>query len=181
MAVPFQRQSADMPKPPGRQFDRLAAGEDGLDDVGGQEGDLQIASDVARIDSLALSYFENGPDFPSSQLVEPSMRLGEQGDQVLIGRRGFALRRADNQLCLDTAAPQRNRNSEVNEPFRVRYDVGTIPRDQAVEARALDLDTHRTGVKGDTAEEAVQQPAPALGPFINQVIRGRRRTMQDGA
>ena len=93
----------------------------------------------------------------------------------------MALRRADNQLCLDTAAPQSHRNGEVKQPFRVRCEVGAIPRDQAVEARAPDLDTHRTGVKGDTAEEAVQRPARALGLFIIQIIRRRRRTMQDDA
>ncbi len=44
-----------------------------------------------------------------------------------IGHRDFALRRADNQLCLDTAAPQSHRNGEVNQPLRTRCDVGTIP------------------------------------------------------
>ncbi len=164
MAIPLEGQCADAPEAPGRQLDRLAAGKDGLDDVRSEESELDIAPDVARVDPIAPGNLLNGPDFSSRQLIEPVPRLGDQGDQVLVGRRDFALRRADNQLCLDTAAPQSNRNGEVNQPFRVRCDVGTIPRDQAVEARALDLDAYRTGVKGDTAEEAVQQPALASEP-----------------
>jgi hypothetical protein len=177
LAIPFEGQCADAPEAPGRQLDRLAAGEDGFNDVRCQESELDIAPDVARVDPIAPGDDLDGPDFSSRQLIEPATRLGDQGDQVLIGRRAFALRRADNERCLDTAAPQSNRNGEVNQPFRVGCDVGTIPRDQAVEARSIDLDTHRTGVKGDTVEEAVQQPALAVGGFIIQVIRCRRRTM----
>ncbi len=134
MTVPFEGQCTDAPEPPGRKFDRLEAGEDGHDDVGGQEGELESAPDVARIDSLALSDLQDGHDFPSSQLVEPTMRLGEQGDQVLIGRCGFALRSAYNQLCLDAATLQHNRDSEVNQPFPVRCAIGTLLEDQAAES-----------------------------------------------
>ena len=132
MAIPFEGQCADAPEAPGRQLDRLAAGEDGFDDVRSQESELDIAPDVARVDPIVPGNLLDGPDFSSRQLIEPATRLGDQGDQVPIGRRGFALRRADNQLCLDTAAPQSHRNGEVNQPFRARCDVGTIPRDQAV-------------------------------------------------
>ncbi len=60
MTVPFEGQCADAPEPRGSKFDRLAAGEDCLYDVGGQEGELEIAPDVARIDSLALSDLQDG-------------------------------------------------------------------------------------------------------------------------
>ncbi len=120
MAIPFEGQCADAPEAPGRQLDRLAAGEDGFDDVRSQESELNITPDVARVDPIAPGNLLDGPDFSSRQLIEPAPRLGDQGDQVLIGRRGFALRRADNQLCLDTAAPQSHRNGAVNQPFRAR-------------------------------------------------------------
>ncbi len=40
LPVPFEGQGADPPETPGRQFNRLASGEDGFDDVGCQESEL---------------------------------------------------------------------------------------------------------------------------------------------
>ncbi len=53
MAIPFEGQCADAPEAPGRQLDRLAANEEGFDDVRSQESELDIAPDVARVDPIA--------------------------------------------------------------------------------------------------------------------------------
>ncbi len=75
MAIPFEGQSADVPKAPGRQFDRLAAGEDDFDDVRSQESELDVAPDVARVDPIAPGNLLDGSDFASRQLIEPATRL----------------------------------------------------------------------------------------------------------
>ncbi len=59
MAIPFEGQCADAPEVAGRQLDRLAAGEDGFDDVRSQESELDIAPDVARVPSRrAISWMD---------------------------------------------------------------------------------------------------------------------------
>ena len=86
MATPFEGQCADAPEALGRQFDQLAVGEGGFDDVRSQKSELDIAPDVARVDPIAPDNLLDGPDFCSRQLIEPATRLGGQGDQVLIPR-----------------------------------------------------------------------------------------------
>ena len=60
--------------------------------------------DVARVGLFPPGNLLDRPGISFRQLIEPVMPLGNQGNQILIGRCGFALRCADNQLCLDTAA-----------------------------------------------------------------------------
>ncbi len=76
MAIPFEGQCADAPEVPGRQLDRLAAGEDSFDDVGSQESELDIAPDVARVGLIAPGNLLNGPDVssPCGQETRPRSR-----------------------------------------------------------------------------------------------------------
>ncbi len=74
MAIPFEGQCADAPEAPGRQLDRQAADQDGIDDVGCQESELDIAPDVARVDPIAPGNLLDGPDFSSRQLIDPATR-----------------------------------------------------------------------------------------------------------
>ncbi len=104
MSVPFEGQFADAYEAPRRELDRLTPGEDSLDDIGRQEGELDDATDLAGVDPNAVRNLPHRPEFSCRQLVEPAMGLGEQGDQALIGRRDFSLRRRQDKLRLDTTA-----------------------------------------------------------------------------
>ena len=55
--MPLQRYFTDAHEAPGREFDGLSAGEDGLDDIGRQKGELHGAADLARPTARA----HNGP------------------------------------------------------------------------------------------------------------------------
>ena len=54
MALPLERQRADVPEAPGGQRDGLSTGEDGLDNVRRQERELDIVPDVSGIDAVPL-------------------------------------------------------------------------------------------------------------------------------
>ena len=84
----------------------MAAGEDGFNDVGCQERELEGTAHVARVYPVALCDLLDGLDFSARQLVEPAMGLDEEGDQVFVGGGGFSLSRAEDQLCFDPAALQ---------------------------------------------------------------------------
>ena len=73
LAVPFQRNFANTHEAPGRELDGLLAGEDGLDDIGRQKGELHGAADLAGVVFVAASNLPSRPDFSSGQLAEPSM------------------------------------------------------------------------------------------------------------
>ena len=75
MAIPFEGQRADAPEAPGRQLDRLAAGEDGFDDVGSQESELDIAPDVARVDPIAPGKYATNLDDNAVNLPELECHL----------------------------------------------------------------------------------------------------------
>ncbi len=77
LAFPFHGQCAEAPKAPGCQLDGLAASEDVFDDVRGQECELDIVADVARIDPFAASDLADRLDFSSGQLIEPAVRPGK--------------------------------------------------------------------------------------------------------
>ena len=84
--MPFEGQFADAHEVSGSELDRLTPGQDCLDDIGRQEGELDDATDLAGVDPIAVRNLPRGAAFPCRQLVEPAMGFGEQGDQALIGR-----------------------------------------------------------------------------------------------
>ena len=61
LAVPFEGQCADALKALGGKVDRLAASENGLNDVGRQEGDLESSAHVARV-YLSLLLIPSGAE-----------------------------------------------------------------------------------------------------------------------
>ena len=76
-----------------------------------------------------------------------------------VARRGFALRRADNQLCLDTAAPQRNPDGEVVLQVRVvSRPSRRLPLPARLFARALQKHAHTLGLK--SFANAVRNTSP---------------------
>ena len=78
--MPFEGQFAAH-EAPGCELDRLTPGEDGLDGIGRQEGELDDATDLAGVDPIAACDLPRGADFPRRQLVEPAMGLGERRNQ----------------------------------------------------------------------------------------------------
>ncbi len=170
--MPFQGQFADSHQAPRRKLDRLTPGEDGLDDIGRQEGELHRATDLARVDPIAASEFPGRTDLSSRQLVKPAVRLGQQGDQALIGRCDFPLPRKYNQLRLDTTAFEHRGDGEVDRVFRIRCGVRSFSEEQTTEPEAIERDMDRAGVKRDAVKKQVQKPTLALGPRIVEVIAG---------
>ncbi len=71
--MPLQRYFTDAHEAPGRELDGLSAGEDGLDDIGRQKGELHGAADLARVVLVVPSNLPSRPNFSSGQLAEPSM------------------------------------------------------------------------------------------------------------
>ncbi len=55
LAVPFEGRFADAHEAPGRELDRLTPGEDGLDDIGRQEGKLDGATYLAGAPDLRVT------------------------------------------------------------------------------------------------------------------------------
>ena len=174
MAVPLDGQCANAHETPGCQLDRLTASQDGFDNVGGQEGDLDTAPDIARIDAVAARDLLDGRGFSSRQCIEPEMGPSKQGDEIFVGRRGCALRGIYNHLRLDPATFQLEGDREVDQSFRKGSAAGVFLGDQAGEGRSLELDMDRAGAKRDAVKEAVQQLAvPQLAVplrlFISQI------------
>ncbi len=96
MAIPLEGQCADTLEMPGCQLDWLMASEDRLDKVGGQEGELDTATYVARIHSVAARDLSDGRGFSYRQLIKPAMGPRKQGDEFVVGGRGYTLRCMDN-------------------------------------------------------------------------------------
>jgi tetratricopeptide (TPR) repeat protein len=82
---PGKRQVTDPHQPGRRQFNRLAAFEDGLDDVGGEEGQRQPAAYVALVYPVVLGQIPNRWDRPALQFIEPAVTIGDCLDQNRIG------------------------------------------------------------------------------------------------
>ncbi len=179
MATPLEGQCADTFEMPGCQLDRLMASEDRLDNVGGQEGELDTATYVARIDSVAARDLSDGRGFSSRQLIEPAMGPRKQGDEFVVRGRGYTLRSMDNQLCLDPATLQLGGDREIDQSIQMHRAVAIVPEDQAGEARSLELDMDRASAKRDAVNEELQQLAVVTGLFIIQITRGYRCVPQD--
>ena len=180
MAIPLEGQCADTFEMPGCQLDRLMASEDRLDNVGCQEGELDTATYVARIDSLAARDLSDGLGFSSRQLIEPAMGSTKQGEEVVVRGRGDTPRCMDNQLRLDPATLQLGGDREIDQSIQMRCAVAIGPEDQAGEARSLELDIDRAGAKRDAVNEELQQLAAATGLFVIQVTCACRCLIQDG-
>ncbi len=120
MALPFKGQWTDAHEPPACQLDRLAAGEDGLDDVRRQEGELKSATDVAGVGPVARGDLANRPDLSFHKLAEPEVCPCNEVKHVWVWGCYAAFARAYDQFCLDTAAPGLDRDSDVYQSIRVR-------------------------------------------------------------
>ncbi len=123
--MPFEGQFADAHEASGRELDRLTPGEDSLDDIRRQEGELDDATDLAGVDPIAVRNLPRGAEFSCRQLIEPAMGLGEQGDQALIGRRDGIITLTKNgpNLLLDhEAKPLKMSISTIGESPRFRCE-----------------------------------------------------------
>jgi len=65
LRVPFQRNFANAHETPWRELNRLTAGEDGLDDIGCQKGELDGATDLAGVVSVTASDLPSRSNFSS--------------------------------------------------------------------------------------------------------------------
>jgi hypothetical protein len=179
LAVPFKGYFANAHEAPGRELNRLSAGEDGLDDIWRQEGELYGTADLAGVVSIAASDLPGRPDFASGQLAEPSMGPDEQNDEVCIWHRGFVLRARDNQLGLNTATLKQNRSRQVNQLLRLCRAVRGLSENSVPERGALERDPDRVGMEPDAMEQLVQQPTLSIVRAIVEVTCERSGTAQE--
>ncbi len=101
---PGKRQVTDPHHPGRRQLYGLASFEDGLNDIGGEEGQRQPAAYAALVDPVVLGQITNRWDRPAAQLFEPAVTLSDSLDQNWIGLGlGFVLIGKD-ELHLHAAA-----------------------------------------------------------------------------
>ena len=89
---PVQGQGAEPLESLRGQLDRLAASDDRFDNVGREEGKLQDATYVARVDALTLGDMLNAFDLSSCQRVEPLVSLCDEDNEILIGTNGKFVR-----------------------------------------------------------------------------------------
>lgn len=178
LAMPFKRYVADSHEVPWREFNWLSAGEDGLDDIGRQKGELHGAANFAGMASVTASDLPGGPAFASRQLAGPSMGPDEQSDEVCIRHRCFVLHARDNQLGLDTATLQQYKSRQLNRLLRLCRAIRGLPENGGSERGAPECDLDRVGMERDAVEQLVQQPTLRIVRIIVEVTCERRGAAQ---
>src|SRR6266850_569502 len=90
------------------EFDRLPALQDGLDQLGAEEGEVDEAPDIAPGDALALGQFPQRSGASGGKLLEPRAPAGDRLDQRGVASRTVVLNchSRQHQPHLDTAAPE---------------------------------------------------------------------------
>ncbi len=86
----------------------MPAGQNGLDDIRRQERQRQEATDVALVHAFPASNLANGRRISPYEPLDPVPRARDESDQ-LSGGRLHRRRRVHEDLCLNTAPPERDR------------------------------------------------------------------------
>lgn len=101
------------PQHPGcRQLDRLPPFENGLDDVRGEEGQRQPATDVSLIGLVTLGQVTNRGDRLVAKFFEPHVTLGDGLDQNWIGPGFMPVLIGEDELDFHAAALDPDRELE---------------------------------------------------------------------
>ena len=117
LVVPFEGYNPNALEALCGELDRLAAGENGVDDIRRKERELHYASNVARMNVVSLRDLVDGSDFSRNVLMAPQMCPGDKENQVGVEQASIAVCCSDDQLRLNAAALQQYGNRELKYAF----------------------------------------------------------------
>lgn len=102
-------------EPFGRERRRLPAVEDHLDNVRRQEGEGEGPAHVRDLLAIACGDFGNGRSAAGAKIVEPAMCVGDQSDQIGVGRAGLGRDLAEDHPNLLSATQDIGRQCDLKQ------------------------------------------------------------------